>query len=90
MNIKNPHIKIHLKESLEIELCLFVGFPFGVPSVYETIAYIQDKLNYPLTILNLYDQNYDPGNYLTISPSINLNDFKIFIFIIVFHMTLII
>ena len=79
MNIKKPTYKNSFKGKFRDRALLVCWFsPFGVPSVCETIAYIQDKLNYPLTILNLYDQNYDPGNYLTISPSINLNDFKIF------------
>lgn len=49
--------------------------PFGIPSIVETIAYMQRYSAYPVTVLNLYEHNYgDPP--LKISPELRLDAYR--------------
>ncbi len=49
--------------------------PNGIPSIVETIAYMQRYSAYPVTVLNLYEHNYgDPP--LKISPSLRLDAYR--------------
>lgn len=73
--IKHPvqgYGRIGCRPEAVLLICCFD--PNGVPSIVETVAYLQKLSRFPLTVLNLFEHKFGTG-YLTIHPDFDLNGY---------------
>jgi glycosyltransferase involved in cell wall biosynthesis len=74
-SIKHPdqgYGRIGSRPEAVLLICCFD--PNGVPSIIETVAYIQKLSRFPVTVLNLFEHRFGTG-YLTIHPDFDLNEY---------------
>jgi glycosyltransferase involved in cell wall biosynthesis len=49
--------------------------PLGIATVPETIAFLQSKSRFSITVLNLFEHRQDPMSFLKIGPNLNIDRF---------------
>lgn len=49
--------------------------PIGIATVPETVAFIQSKSRFSITVLNLFEHRQDPASFLKIRPTLNIDRF---------------